>query len=74
MKKRKGQYAEKSRRFRERKLAQGKKCLRVWATPEEASLVRWALSPAVKGKLFEIAGIAAVSASAPEESSPSKEV
>lgn len=73
MKKRKGQYAEKSRRFRERKAAQGKKCLRVWATPNEASLVRWALSPAVKGKLFEIAGIP-VSASAPEESSPSKGV
>ena len=73
MKKRKGQYAEKSKLFRERKAAQGKKCLRIWATPEESSLVRWALSPAVKGKLFEIAGIPAP-ASAPEESSPSKGV
>ena len=71
MKKRKGQYAEKSRLFRERKAAQGKKCLRVWVTPDEASLVRWALSPAVAKKLFQIAGIP-VSASAPEESSPSK--
>jgi len=43
MRRKKGQYAEKSRRFRERKAAQGKKLFRRWATPEEIELVKWAL-------------------------------
>lgn len=43
MKKKKGQYAEKSRLFRERKAAQGKKCLRIWVVPEQEELVKWAL-------------------------------
>lgn len=43
MKKKKGQYAEKSRLFRERKAAQGKKLLRIWTTSEQEELVRWAL-------------------------------
>lgn len=43
MKKKKGQYAEKSRRYRERKAEQGKKVLRVWVVPEQEELVKWAL-------------------------------
>ncbi len=43
MKKKKGYSAEKSRRYRERKAAQGKKPLRVWVVPEQEELVKWAL-------------------------------
>jgi hypothetical protein len=43
MKKKKGQYAEKSRIFRERQAAQGKKLFRRWATQEEIELLKWAM-------------------------------
>lgn len=43
MKKKKGYSAEKSRRYRERKVEQGKKPFRRWATQEEIELLKWAL-------------------------------
>ena len=43
MKKKKGQYAEKSKKFRERKAEQGKRLFRRWATQEEIELLKWAM-------------------------------
>lgn len=43
MRKKKGQYAEKSRKFRERKAEQGKRLLRIWVVPEQEELVKWTL-------------------------------
>ncbi len=43
MRKKRGYSAEKSRRYRERKVEQGKKLFRRWATQGEIELLKWAL-------------------------------